>query len=141
MCYICIMFNISGIIFRYFCEESWLRFFLTIIHAGIWIPLRQTIFLPDFIMSQLHFCSPLFLTGLPHTVLPLHLRVFCPVPGSLALAAAQAANKKGDDDDASQHRHGDDQNLEVYPAHPPSCILQGTQTVGGQDVSHRVVDA
>lgn len=35
-------------------------------------------------------------------------------PNSLALAAAaQAANDNRDDDDAGEHRHGDDQDLEV----------------------------
>lgn len=112
-----------------------------IIHTGIWIILCQTIFLPDFIMPQLHFCSLRFLTTLPRTGLSLHLCVFSLSSNSFTLAAAEAADKNGNDDDASQHWHGDDQNLEVYPAHSPSCIVQWTHTAGGQDVPHWVVQA
>lgn len=112
-----------------------------VIHTGVWIIFCYTIFLPDFIMPQLHFCSPCFLTRRPRTGLSLHLCVFSLVSDSFTFAAAAAADEKGNDDDASQHRHGDDQNLEVDPADPPSCISQRTHTAGGQDVPHRVVNA
>lgn len=86
-----------------------------IVHTGVRIILCQTIFLSDFIMSQLHFCSPRFLTGLPRSSLSLHFGVFPPVPDSFTFAAAEAANQNGDDDDTGQHGHGDDQYLEVDP--------------------------
>lgn len=133
--------GINKIILRDFFKGSSLRFFSMIVHTGVWIILCHTIFLPDFIMSQMHFCSLCLLTGLPRTGLSLHLCIFSLVPNSFTLAAAEAANKDGDDDDASQHRHGDDQNLEVYPTQPPSCIIQWTHTAGGQDVPHWVVHA
>lgn len=112
-----------------------------IIHTGVRIILRQTIFLPDFIMPQLHFCSPCFLSGIPCSVLSLHFCVFSLVPNSFTFAAADAANKYGNDDDTSKHRHGDDQNLKVDPTQPPSRVAQRTHTFGRQDAPHRVVDA
>lgn len=112
-----------------------------IVHTGVRIILCQAIFLSDFIMPQLHFCSPRFLTGLPRSSLSLHFCIFPPVPHSFTFAAAEAANQNGNDDDTGQHRHGDDQYLEVDPAHPPSCIIQGTKAAGGQDVLHWVVNA
>lgn len=121
--------------------ESSLRFFLMIVHTGVWVFLFNTIFLPDLVMSHLHFCPLCFLTALPCTGLPLNLRVFSLVPNSFTLAATEAAHQNTDDDDASQHWHGDDQNLEVYPTQPPSCIIQWTHTPGGQDVPHWVVQA
>lgn len=104
-------------------SEMFLGFFLFIIHTGIGITRCQTIFLPDLIMPLFHLRSPLLLTGPPVTGLPLHLRIFSLAPNFLTLAAAVAANKDGDDDYASQHWHGNDQGLEVYPAQPPSCFI------------------
>lgn len=133
--------GISKIILRDFFKESSLMFFSMIVHTGVWIILCYTIFLPDFIMSHLHLISLCFLTGLPCSVLSLHLCIFSTVPMSFTLAAAaEAAKEDGDDDDAPQHGHGDDQNLEVDPTHPPSCIIQWTHTPGGQDPPHWVVN-
>lgn len=42
------------------------------------------------------------------------------LPDPFALAAAEATDENADDEDASQHRHGDDQDLEV------DCELRGT---------------
>lgn len=107
----------------FFQRKSSLGFFLISVHTRVWVILGQTIFLPDFIMPQLHFFSLHFLTGLPRTGLSLYLCVLSLVSNSFTLAAAAAANKNGDEDDAGQHGHGDNQNLEVYPTQPPSCII------------------
>lgn len=92
-------------------------------------------------MSHLHLCPPRFLAGFPGTVFPLYFGILPFVSDSLAFAAAEAANQNTDDEDAGQHGHGDDQNLEVDPAEPPSSIIQRTNTPGGQNVPHRVVNA
>lgn len=100
-------FNVTGInkiILWDFLKESSLKFFSLIVHTGVWIILCHTIFLPDLIMSQLHFCSLRILAALPRTGLSLHFCVFFLVPNSFTLAAAAAAaNKNANNDDATQH--------------------------------------
>lgn len=93
-------------------------------------------------MSHLHLRSPFFLASFPGTVFSLNFGIFIFVSDSLALAAAaEAANQNSNDKGTGQHRHGDDQNLEVDPTDPPSSIIQRTHTLGGQNVPHWVVNA
>lgn len=76
---------------------------LTVVHTRVRVVLCQTVFVSDLVVPHLHFCPPLFLTGLPRTSLPLHLCILFLVPDPLALAAAEDANKNSEEDDAGQN--------------------------------------
>lgn len=100
---------------------------------GVRVCSFETIFISDLIMPLFHFWPPFFLFGLCLVGLSLHLgrKPFRSKVGTIA--AAEQADQQGDDDDSAQHGQSDNQRLKVHPAEAPTCVIQWTKWVRGEN--------
>lgn len=103
-------------------QRSIITSFLAVLKSGVLVILCQTIFQSHFIMSLPHLCFPLLFAKTFQMSLSLHSLIIPLRPNVFTFTAAEAADEYGDDDHPADHRDGNDESLEIHPAHSPSCI-------------------